>query len=114
MQPLMLTLKGFRGIRDGLGFPQLTLDLERLAGDAQLIAIAGPNGSGKTTVMDNLTPYNLLASRAPGGPRRAWGLILLRPRLPARAHEGPGVGPRGPPLPPPAPHPAQWAAQDRS
>src|SRR6218665_822405 len=67
MQPLMLTLKGFRGIRDGLGFPQLTLDLERLAGDAQLIAIAGPNGSGKTTVMDNLTPYNLLASRAAVG-----------------------------------------------
>ncbi|WP_265304439.1 hypothetical protein [Verminephrobacter eiseniae] len=63
----MLTLKGFRGIRDGLGFPQLTLDLERLAGDAQLIAIAGPNGSGKTTVMDNLTPYNLLASRAAVG-----------------------------------------------
>ena len=67
MQPLMLTLKGFRGIRDGLGLSELVLDLERLAGDAQLIAIAGPNGSGKTTVMDNLTPYNLLASRAAGG-----------------------------------------------
>lgn len=67
MQPLMLTLKGFRGIRDGLGLSELTLDLERLAGDAELIAIAGPNGSGKTTVMDNLTPYNLLASRAAGG-----------------------------------------------
>ena len=67
MEPLRLTLKGFRGIRDGLGLAELTLDLERLAGDAQLIAIAGPNGSGKTTVMDNLTPYNLLASRATGG-----------------------------------------------
>ncbi|PZP62941.1 MAG: DNA repair protein [Delftia acidovorans] len=67
MQPLRLTLKGFRGIRDGLGLSELTLDLERLAGDAQLIAIAGPNGCGKTTVMDNLTPYNLLASRAAGG-----------------------------------------------
>ncbi|MCL4182333.1 MAG: DNA repair protein, partial [Burkholderiaceae bacterium] len=69
MQPLRLTLKGFRGIRDGLGLSELTLDLERLAAGAQLIAIAGPNGSGKTTVMDNLTPYNLLASRtAAGGP----------------------------------------------
>lgn len=67
MQPLTLTLKGFRGIRDGLGLSELTLDLERIAGDAQLIAIAGPNGSGKTTVMDNLTPYNLLASRAAVG-----------------------------------------------
>ena len=71
MQPLKLTLKGFRGIRDGLGLEELTLDLERLTDGAQLIAIAGANGSGKTTIMDNLTPYNLLPSRAatagPGG-----------------------------------------------
>jgi len=71
MQPLKLTLKGFRGIRDGLGMEEITLDLERLADGAELIAIAGPNGSGKTTIMDNLTPYNLLPSRAatagPGG-----------------------------------------------
>ncbi len=37
MYPLSLTLKGFRGIRDGLGLDALTLDLERLAGDAQLV-----------------------------------------------------------------------------
>ena len=71
MQPLKLTLKGFRGIRDGLGLEELTLDLERMAGDAKVIAIAGANGSGKTTIMESLTPYNLLASRAatagPGG-----------------------------------------------
>ena len=48
MQPLKLTLKGFRGIRDGLGLDEITLDLERLADDAELIAIAGANGSGKT------------------------------------------------------------------
>ena len=54
MQPLKLTLKGFRGIRDGLGLEEITLDLECLAGDAELIAIAGANGSGKTTIMDNL------------------------------------------------------------
>jgi exonuclease SbcC len=64
MQPLQLTLKGFRGIRDGLGRDELTLDLERLADGARLIAIAGPNGCGKTTVMDNLTPYLTLPSRA--------------------------------------------------
>lgn len=63
MQPLQLTLKGFRGIRDGLGLAELHLDLDALAGDAQLIAITGANGSGKTTVIDNLTPYCLLASR---------------------------------------------------
>jgi len=56
MQPLKLTLKGFRGIRDGLALDELTLDLERLAGDAKVIAIAGANGSGKTTIMESLHP----------------------------------------------------------
>jgi exonuclease SbcC len=51
MQALELTLKGFRGIRDGLGLDELALDLERLAEGAELIAIAGGNGSGKSTIM---------------------------------------------------------------
>jgi DNA repair protein SbcC/Rad50 len=71
MQPLAVTLKGFRGVRAGLGLERLTLDFERLAGGAELIAIAGANGSGKTTIMDNLTPFTTLPSRAgtagPGG-----------------------------------------------
>jgi len=53
MQPLSLTLKGFRGIRDGLGRDALTLDFERPADSAELVAIAGANGRGKTTVMDS-------------------------------------------------------------
>ena len=71
MQPLSLTLKGFRGIRDGLGLDTLMLDFERLADGAELIAIAGANGRGKTTVMDNMHPYLTIPSRAsvagPGG-----------------------------------------------
>ncbi len=71
MQPLTLTLKGFRGIRDGLSRDTLTLDFERLADGAHLVAIAGANGRGKTTVMDNLHPYLTMPSRAavagPGG-----------------------------------------------
>ncbi|WP_191090428.1 AAA family ATPase, partial [Dechloromonas sp. CZR5] len=71
MQPLSLTLKGFRGIRDGLGRVVLTLDFERLVAGAELVAIAGANGRGKTTVMDNLHPYLTMPSRAalagPGG-----------------------------------------------
>lgn len=71
MKPLSLTLKGFHGIRDGLGHDMLTLDFERLAGAAQLIAIAGVNGRGKTTIMDNMHPYLTMPSRAsaagPGG-----------------------------------------------
>ena len=34
MKPLSLTLKGFRGIRDGLGRDVIELDFEQLAGDA--------------------------------------------------------------------------------
>ncbi|WP_420475205.1 DNA repair protein [Noviherbaspirillum sp. ST9] len=64
MKPISLTLKGFRGIRDGLGRDALHLDFEQLAGDAQLIAFVGRNGRGKTTVMDNMTPYPLMPSRA--------------------------------------------------
>jgi exonuclease SbcC len=71
MQPLSLTLKGFRGIRDGLAQDVLSLDFERLADGAALIAIVGANGRGKTTVMDNMHPYLTMPSRAalsgPGG-----------------------------------------------
>ena len=74
MQPLSLRLRGFRGIRDGLGLDELTLDLERLADGAALVAIAGANGRGKSTVMDNLHPYLTMPSRAAqGGPGRSSG-----------------------------------------
>src|SRR5215813_1326320 len=64
MRPLVLTLKGFRGIRDGLGRDELKLDFEHLAGDAELVAIAGANGRGKSTILDNMTPYTVMPSRA--------------------------------------------------
>jgi len=60
----MLTLKGFRGIRDGLHRDETALDLEQLADGAQLIAIAGANGSGRTTIMHNLHPYLTMPSPA--------------------------------------------------
>lgn len=63
-RPIALTLTGFKGIRSGLGRDTLRLDLEALAGDATLVAIAGANGRGKTTVMDNLHPYLVMPSRA--------------------------------------------------
>ncbi len=64
MIPETLYLKGFAGIRAGLNRDELTLDVTQLVGDAQLVAFAGANGTGKTTVMDNLQPYRLLPSRA--------------------------------------------------
>ena len=64
MHPHWLRLKGFRGIRDGLGRDELILDLDQLAGDAALVAFAGANGRGKTTILDNLHPYLTMPSRA--------------------------------------------------
>lgn len=64
MKPLKLYLKGFKGVRDGIGRAELSLDLEALTGDAQLVALVGPNGTGKTTIMDNLHPYRIMPSRA--------------------------------------------------
>src|ERR1700674_5512475 len=64
MTPISLLLKGFRGIRDGLGRDTIELDFAQLAGDAELIAIVGNNGRGKTTLMDNMTPFMVMPSRA--------------------------------------------------
>ncbi len=66
MNPKKLTLRNFIGIRDGMGRDELVLDLERLCGDAELVAIIGPNGVGKTTVLDSLQPYRLMPFRAGG------------------------------------------------
>lgn len=54
--PLHLTLKGFKGIRSGMGRDVLTLDLEAICADATLVAFSGANGRGKSTIIDNLHP----------------------------------------------------------
>ncbi len=63
MKPNRLTLSGFKGIRDGLGVKQFTLELGEADG---LIALKGRNGRGKTTLIDNLQPYRLLPSKVDG------------------------------------------------
>ena len=63
MRPVSLTLTGFCGIRAGLGRETLRIDLHALPEDAHLVAIAGANGRGKSTLMDNLHPYLCLPSR---------------------------------------------------
>jgi len=59
MKPIKLTLRGFKGIRAGMGLEELVLDLTTLPAKG-LIAICGSNGSGKTTITDNLHPYRLM------------------------------------------------------
>lgn len=64
MRPLKLTLEGFTGIRSGRGKESLTIDLTTIPANAQLVALVGPNGNGKTTILDNLHPYRVMPSRS--------------------------------------------------
>jgi exonuclease SbcC len=66
MTPLSLTLTGFKGIRDGLGRETITIDFAGLTQGVALIAITGRNGRGKSTILDNMTPYPVMPSKAGG------------------------------------------------
>jgi len=64
MTPLSLTLTGFKGIRDGLGRETISIDFAGLTHGAALVAITGRNGRGKSTILDNMTPYPVMPSKA--------------------------------------------------
>lgn len=71
MKPLKLSLQGFTGIFAAFGRDSLVLDLQTIPQDAELVALVGPNGSAKTTILDNLHPYRVMPARSstlgPGG-----------------------------------------------
>jgi DNA repair exonuclease SbcCD nuclease subunit len=50
-----LCLRGAEGIRKGLGLEEITIDFSQY--DEDLIALIGPNGTGKTTLIENMHPY---------------------------------------------------------
>jgi exonuclease SbcC len=62
--PKKLRLKNFTGIRSGLGRDEIIIDFETLAYGAQLVALTGPNGTGKSTILDNMHPFRIMPSRA--------------------------------------------------
>jgi DNA repair protein SbcC/Rad50 len=66
MEHFSLRLKGFIGILSGQAKQEIVLDLKKYA-YAELIALAGVNGEGKTTLLDNLHPYLTMPSRASEG-----------------------------------------------
>jgi DNA repair protein SbcC/Rad50 len=57
MRLIRLSLERFKGIASGRGKPVIEINLDAIATDAKLVAVAGPNAAGKTTIMDNLHPY---------------------------------------------------------
>ncbi|MBS4034364.1 MAG: SMC family ATPase [Ignavibacterium sp.] len=56
-----LKLRGAIGIRKGLGLEEIEIDFSQY--QSGLIALTGRNGSGKTTIMENLHPYRMMVSR---------------------------------------------------
>lgn len=61
MKILKLKLRGAIGIRKGLGLEEIEIDFTQYK--PGLIALTGRNGSGKTTIMENLHPYRRMVSR---------------------------------------------------
>jgi DNA repair exonuclease SbcCD ATPase subunit len=55
-----LRLSHWIGIRKGLALDEIELDFSDLSG---LIALAGSNGTGKTTILESLQPYSRMVSR---------------------------------------------------
>ncbi|WP_300456661.1 SMC family ATPase [Desulfobacula sp.] len=56
-----IKVRGAIGFKKGLGVDEIDLDLSNLSG---LIALAGPNGHGKTTLLESLSPFRTFASRS--------------------------------------------------
>lgn len=60
MEILNARLKGFIGFKKGMGLDEVSVDMSGISG---LVALAGPNGKGKTTLLENLQPFREIASR---------------------------------------------------
>lgn len=56
-----LKVRGAIGFKKGLGLDEVEVDFTGLSG---LVALAGQNGFGKTTLLENFSPYRQFASRA--------------------------------------------------
>lgn len=62
MKILKLKLRGSIGIHKGLGVDEIEIDFTQFK--PGLIALTGKNGSGKTTIMENLHPFRTMVSRS--------------------------------------------------
>jgi len=61
MRLLKLKLRGAIGVKKGQGVDEIEIDFTGFG--AGLVALTGRNGSGKTTILENLHPYRCMVSR---------------------------------------------------
>ena len=61
MKIISLKAHGFIGFKNGMGLDDIDVNFDGLDG---LVALAGPNGHGKSTMLENLSPFRTLASRS--------------------------------------------------
>lgn len=71
MKPHKLQLIGFHGIQSAKGRDEFSINFNQIPNSARLVAITGPNGAAKTTIIDNMHPYRVMPSHSktlgPGG-----------------------------------------------
>ena len=60
MKILRLRVKNSIGLQKGLGLSEIDLDFSGISG---LVALAGDNGKGKSTILEMLQPYSRMVSR---------------------------------------------------
>jgi len=61
LRPIKLSLKNFRGIKDGLGLDHIDIDFSEL--NQGLTAFVGENGTGKSSFLGQITPYRVVPGR---------------------------------------------------
>ena len=61
MKPQYLLLRGFEGILSGMGLHEIEIDFSVLPDG--IIVFDGPNGRGKTTIVDNMHHFRLMPSK---------------------------------------------------
>ncbi len=61
MRLISLKLRGAIGIYEGIGLDEVKIEFTNFS--PGIVALVGSNGAGKTTILENLHPYRMLASR---------------------------------------------------